>query len=105
MNRYGNKFGCHTPQKTEEYFNIINKACDIQFVDNSWHNDTVDSLHHEISDTPHKFIEIYLPNSPKDCPSFDLSNYFSLFNEEQDALFCGTDINELIEFINKNYKS
>ena len=46
MNRYGNKYGYHNPILTELLFKRIEREVDVAWEDNSWHNDTVDSMHY-----------------------------------------------------------
>tara|TARA_R110002096_G_scaffold159396_1_gene325255 strand:+ start:473 stop:793 length:321 start_codon:yes stop_codon:yes gene_type:complete len=105
MNRYGNKVGFHNPEKTEQILNKINSLSDVTWMDNSWHNDTVDSLHYEITDTPHKFVEIYLPNSDVTNIDEELYNDYSVTNELREELLITEDINELIEFTNRLLKT
>jgi hypothetical protein len=105
MNRYGNKVGFHNPKKTQQILNKINSLSDVTWIDNSWHNDTVDCLHYAITDTPHKFVEIYLPNSDVTNIDEELYNEYSVTNELGEELLITEDINELIEFTNKLLKA
>ena len=59
MNRY------HNPILTELLFRRIEKEVEVAWEDNSWHNDTVDSMHYTtiLEDDAHEYIELYLPNS------------------------------------------
>lgn len=43
LNRYGNKYGCHTPGKTAEFCEML-KAENIPFEDASWNNDECDRI-------------------------------------------------------------
>lgn len=93
MNRYGNIVGYHNPIETQRVLTEINSKANLQFIDNSWHNDEVDSLHHEISvETEHKYIELYLPNE-------EYKEYF-LTNENRDELLLTKDLDKVIQFIN-----
>jgi len=42
MNRYGQKFGFHTPQMSELNKNLIESRTKLKFIDSSWHNDLCD---------------------------------------------------------------
>ncbi len=60
MNRYGHKFGVHTPQLSEKIFRIINQANPtLKWSDWSYHNDVVDSIGMTIQNNQ---IEILFPN-------------------------------------------
>jgi len=58
MNRYGQKFGFHTPQMSELNKNLIESRTKLKFIDSSWHNDLCDSIASEELN-----IQIFLPNS------------------------------------------
>lgn len=42
-NRYGNKYGCHTPKETAEFCEML-QAENIPFDDVSWNNDECDRI-------------------------------------------------------------
>ncbi len=103
MNRYGNEYGYHNPILTELLFRRIEKEVEVAWEDNSWHNDTVDSMHYTtiLDDDVHEYIEVYLPNSVVEDRDSEEYNTFVVTNEKQDALLTTTDIKELTEFLNK----
>lgn len=43
MNKYGNKYGYHTPARTAEFCELL-RAAGIPFQDESWHNDATDRI-------------------------------------------------------------
>jgi hypothetical protein len=102
MNLYGNKFGYHTPRRTEKNFLVIKKETNLDWVDNSWHNDLCDSMHITTLDVKgeHKYFEIYLPNADCDRMEDEMFNTFSVSNEDRHGLFVTSDINEVIKYIN-----
>ena len=101
MNRYGNKYGYHNPILTELLFRRIEREVDVAWEDNSWKNDTVDSMHYTTKedDDVHEFIEVYLPNSVVEDEDSEEYNTFTVTNENRDVLLTTTDIKELTEFL------
>ena len=100
MNKYGNQFGFHSPNKTNEVINILNDKTDIEFEDGSWHNDLCDSVYNEEHN-----LKIFIPNSEVDDEANEEFNTFSVYNydyenDEDYELLNTTDINKVIEFIN-----
>jgi hypothetical protein len=68
MNQYNNKFGYHSPKKTEETFKILSGIFpNLNWEDGSWRNDTCDSIYLEDGSLT---LTVYIPNSEK----IDLSN-------------------------------
>jgi hypothetical protein len=104
MNRYGNKYGYHSVEMTKNNFRKIEGATGISWIDSSWKNDGCDSMHHKVASTPHKYIELYLPNSESEDTDNEEYNTFSLIDEEARILINTEDRNEVINFILKNYK-
>tara|TARA_R110002020_G_scaffold59805_2_gene162787 strand:- start:129 stop:440 length:312 start_codon:yes stop_codon:yes gene_type:complete len=101
MNKYGNQFGVHSPNKTNEVINILNDKTDIEFKDGSWHNDLCDSVYNEEYN-----LKIFIPNSEVDDEGNEEFNTFSVYNydyenDEDYELLNTTDINKVIELVNK----
>ena len=89
MNRYGKKFGFHTPKLSELNKNLIESRTKLKFIDSSWHNDLCDSIANEELN-----IQIFLPNSDIEdldrelfstCSivSFDGETDYSQFEDKQ----------------------
>jgi hypothetical protein len=75
-NNYGNKFGYHTPNKSEKYAQEFWFYIKEDFVDSSWHNDLCDSLWSEDLD-----ISIMFPNSEKSNPEEEeFKNFYVQLN-------------------------
>ena len=91
MNIYGNKIGCHSPKETKRVLEEINNKCKLKFIDNSWHNNEVDSLFCEMVED--KFIELYLKS--------DFYKTYFLTNEENDELLITGNLEKIINYINK----
>lgn len=74
LNKYGNKAGYHTPEKTVELMTKINRQVKgIRFTDTSWHNDLCDSIWNEKRD-----IQVYFPNSDNNDPENEEFNHFGV---------------------------
>lgn len=106
MNKYGNKYGYQSPNLTELLFNRIqigSEEFNIEWQDNSWHNDLCDSMHFTITEEVgvHEYVEIFLPNSVVDDEDKEEFNTFFVTNEQQDSLLTTTDVDEVIAFVNK----
>lgn len=98
MNRYGQKFGIHSPTMTEQNkFNIEAKT-GIKFLDSSWHNDLCDSIANEELN-----IQIFLPNS--DVEDFDNEqfNSYSIVSFDGQVQHEETQytFEEIVDIINK----
>lgn len=92
MNSYGNTYGFHTPEKTEEYIKKLNADIKgIRFADYSWHNDLTDSCGNYKRD-----IQVMFPNSEVHDPENEKFNWFAIyFNREK----------ELAEEVWKNFQT
>jgi len=118
MNRYGNEYGYHNPILTELLFRRIAKEVDVEWIDTSWHNDQVDSMEYHPLEGVDKYIQVYLPNSVvNDQDTEEFNDFTVLFTgvkkdrrwgdesevklSRQEILLVTTDINELVEFLNK----
>ena len=73
MNRYGKKFGFHTPQMSEQNKDFIESMTKVKFIDTSWHNDLCDSIANEELN-----IQIFLPNSDIEDFHRELFNTFCI---------------------------
>lgn len=106
MNKYGNKYGYQSPNLTELLFNRIQRGSEefnIEWQDNSWHNDLCDSMHFTIKEEVgvHEYVEIFLPNSVVDDEDKEEFNTFFVTNDEQESLLTTTDVDEVIAFVNE----
>lgn len=101
------KIGYHNPSTTTKYFKVFNNKTVLNWIDSSYKNDVCDSLHCDIllTDKEHKYINIFLPNSDKEDLNNEKFNSFLLSDEDQNILFETKDINEMIKYINDNYKN
>jgi len=106
MNRYGNEYGFHSIGLTKTNIIKINKGTGIDFIDSSWHNDTCDSVYHELKASPHEYLQVYLPNSSEYDSDNERYNTYCLMDENSDVLLSTEDINEIINLILKitNYE-
>lgn len=86
MNRYGKKFGFHTPQMSVQNKDLIESMTKVKFIDTSWHNDLCDSIANEELN-----IQIFLPNS--DIEDFDRE----LFSTCSIVSFDGVDYTQLVK--------
>ena len=108
MNRYENEYGCHTPNASKECYDYIVNRMDnenLNWTDSSWHNDLCDSMECTLVETAdeHKFIQIMFPNSFIDDDANEFFTTFTIIDEQQEQLVHTSDINKVIDFINKNY--
>jgi len=85
-----------TIKETNEIIELLTTKCKLKFVDNSYRNDGVDSLHFPISNTEsvHNYIEVYLPNL-----KIGYKNY-CIKNQDDDELLLTEKICEVIVFLN-----
>ena len=97
MNRYNNEYGFHTPKLTKKLIQHINEKTNIEWLDNSWHNDLVDSLYYKNTDGETFFI--MLPNGFIQDEDNELFNYFTILDEDGDELKISTNVDEIIQFI------
>lgn len=101
MNRYGNKYGFHSPEKTKATLKKLNSAFEKhQWLDSSWHNDACDSAALEISDDFH--LNVYIPNSNKQDLDHEEFNTYSL-SENLEFISEFKTLEEVINYIKTNY--
>tara|TARA_B100000900_G_scaffold414018_1_gene439460 strand:+ start:1241 stop:1549 length:309 start_codon:yes stop_codon:yes gene_type:complete len=99
MNTYRNKFGFHTPERSEENKNKLELATGLKFEDSSWHNDTCDSL---INEDIH--IQVYLPNSDEQNIYQEQFKYYAITidgSEKMDGSHYDCPFEEVVTIINK----
>ena len=105
MGLYKCEFGYHTPKKTKKVLNFFAKKCALDFVDSSWHNDLMDSIHHEIicEGDIHEFYEVYIPNSKENDYEQEKFNSYLVLDENQEHLFESKSIKKVVKFLNKKW--
>ena len=96
-----NRYGYHTPQRTEENFLKITSKTVLEWTDSSWKNDVCDSMHCYINEEEDKYIEIYLPNAD-DEDGDEGFNTFKVMDQNSTELLTTEDINKLITFLKEN---
>jgi len=100
MNRYGIKFGFHTPKLSELNKKLIESRTKLKFIDSSWHNDLCDSIANEELN-----IQIFLPNSDVEDLDRELFSTYSIVSLDGTTDYYQFEdkqytIEELIQFIN-----
>lgn len=99
MNRYGNKYGFHSPKTTEKTFLKVNEQTPYEFYDSSYKNDIVDSLEYEKKEAD-TYIKIYIPNSTVEDENKELFNKYLIIDEIYEPIFESKSLNEVISFLN-----
>lgn len=97
MNRYNNEYGFHTPNLTKELCLYINQKTNMEWLDNSWHNDLVDSLYYETNEGEQFYI--MLPNGFIQDEDEELFNYFTILDDNHNELIVSTNVDEIIKYI------
>jgi hypothetical protein len=97
MNNYGNKFGFHSPKRTEKALSKMQKETKIDFYDSSYKNDLCDSIEHEYSDD--KFLKIFIPNSKKSNEDKEQFNTYFVSSEDLGIEEFFSTLKEVILFI------
>jgi hypothetical protein len=96
MNKYGHKYGCHTPSVTAETIARLRELTEFEIEDNSWHNDTCDSLTvNECKNEEEGNLKIcvWIPNTKKTLDQCEFDEFPHYYITEYECGMLGDEDN------------